>query len=708
MEFLASALQYLKGVGPRRAADLQRAGLHTVEDLLYRFPIRYEDRGSFQTIASLRPGMTASVAGEVVSSGVRPTRRPRFRIFELLVRDGTGSLRAVWFNQPFLADVFHPHQRVILFGELELSSHGLQLQNPQYEVLRGDEAVDGSDEPAAAAADEETIHTGRIVPVYEKTGTLTAKMQRVLVHHALGGLPGTLPDPIPAATRARLGLVERRAALQAVHFPPEDGDVGQLNAFRSPAQRRLIFEEFFLFQLGLVLRKRRAEAEQKPRAVQIDDRIRDAVRRILPFRLTGDQRTAIAEIVADMQRASPMNRMLQGDVGSGKTIVALMAAIVAMENRFQVAFMAPTEILAEQHFITIRRLLERSRFRMALLTGATPARQRREIQAELAGGSLQLVVGTHALVQDPVGFHELGLIIIDEQHRFGVMQRATLRAKGLQPDVLVMTATPIPRTLALTTYGDLDVSTMKEMPPGRHPIQTTARPEGRREEIYAFIRQQIDAGRQAYVIYPLIEESEKVDLRAATEMADHLAQDVFQGYRVALLHGRLKQDAKDRVMGAFARGEYDILVSTTVVEVGVDVPNASVMLVEHAERFGLSQLHQLRGRVGRGPHQSYCVLLYQSPLTDQGRERLKALTETADGFVIAERDLALRGPGDFFGTRQSGMPTLRVGDLLRDHALMEEARREAVAALDDPAQAAELAALVRGTWEQRFGLVGVG
>jgi ATP-dependent DNA helicase RecG len=379
-----------------------------------------------------------------------------------------------------------------------------------------------------------------------------------------------------------------------------------------------------------------------------------------------------------------------------------------MEDGFQAAFMAPTEILAEQHFINIRRLLESSRFRMALLTGATAAKRRREIQAELAAGSLQLVVGTHALLQDPVAFHELGLVIIDEQHRFGVMQRASLRSKGMHPDVLVMTATPIPRTLALTTYGDLDVSVMRELPPGRHPIKTIAKPESRREEIYDFIREQLEAGRQAYVIYPLIEESEKVDLRAATEMSDHLAQEVFPAFRVALLHGRMAQDAKDRVMNAFARGEFHLLVSTTVVEVGVDVANASVMLVEHAERFGLSQLHQLRGRVGRGPHQSYCILLYQAPLTDQGRDRLKALTETTDGFEIAERDLQLRGPGDFFGTRQSGMPTLRVGDLLRDHQLMEDARREAVAALDDPEAAESLIAFVRSSWEQRFGLVGVG
>jgi len=651
--------------------------------------------------------VTASVIGEVVGCGIRPTRRQRFKIFELVVRDRTGALRAIWFNQPFLNDVFRPHQRVILFGKLELTSHGLQLQNPQYEILP-QAAPQATDDGEAGIHDDDTLHTGRIVPIYEKTGTVTTKMQRVLVHHALAQLPDVLPDPLPAALRERHGLLDRRAALGHAHFPPERASIEELNNFRSPAQRRLIFEEFFLFQCGLVLRKRRASAEIKPRSVVITDEIRESARRVLPFKLTGDQKKVIAEIVGDMKRPHPMNRLLQGDVGSGKTIVALMAALVAMENGFQVAFMAPTEILAEQHYINIRRLLESSRFRMALLTGATAAKKRRETQAELAGGSLHLVVGTHALVEDPVAFRELGLAIIDEQHRFGVMQRAALRAKGMHPDILVMTATPIPRTLALTTYGDLDVSVMREMPPGRKPIKTIAKPEARRDEIYEFMRKEVDLGRQAYVIYPLVEESSKVDLRAATEMADHLQQDVFPAYRVALLHGRMKPDEKDRVMQAFARGEFHILVSTTVVEVGVDVPNASVMVVEHAERFGLSQLHQLRGRVGRAAHQSYCVLLYQAPLGDSGRERLKALTDTTDGFVIAERDLALRGPGDFFGTRQSGMPTLRVGDLLRDHQMMEEARREAVAVLDDGREAEELTAFVRTSWEQRFGLVGVG
>ena len=657
--------------------------------------------------------MDASVAGDVISAGVRPTRRPRFKIFEMLLRDRTGALRAVWFNQPFLADVFRPHQRVILYGRLELTSHGLQLQNPQYEIVKGGESTaeshdESTDEHPGGSRDGDGIHTGRIVPIYEKTGTLTTKVQRALVHHALAQLPGDLADPLPVSVRDRHGLMARRQALADVHFPPDGTSLADLNAFRSAAHRRLIFEEFFVFQVGVVLRRRQSDAERKPRSVVITDEIRESARRVLPFKLTGDQKKSIAEIVGDMKRPQPMNRLLQGDVGSGKTIVALMAALVAMENDLQVAFMAPTEILAEQHFINIRRLLERSRFRIGLLTGATPARKRREIQAELAGGSLQMVVGTHALVEGAVSFRELGLVVIDEQHRFGVLQRAALRAKGLHPDVLVMTATPIPRTLALTAYGDLDTSIMREMPPGRHPIKTIAKPESRRDEIYEFVRRQLEEGRQAYVIYPLVEESAKVDLKAATEMADHLSLEVFPAYSVGLLHGKLKQEAKDRVMSAFARGELDVLVATTVVEVGVDVGNASVMLIEHAERFGLSQLHQLRGRVGRGPHHSYCVLLYQSPLTDQSRARLTALTDTADGFEIAERDLQIRGPGDFFGTRQSGLPTLRVGDLLRDHQVMELARREAVAALDDPGQAAELVALVRSSWEQRFGLVGVG
>ncbi len=699
-DYLQTPLQFLKGVGPKRAADLQRVGLVTVEDVLYRFPLRYEDRGHLQPISSLKAGQQVAIAGRIQSSRLRTTRRPGFRIFEALIGDATGSIVALWMNQAFLKDILRRDVHVVLFGTVEARA-GLQITNPDYEV------IDGDGDPAEPA-DAQTIHTGRIVPVYEKAGAMTPKMQRRLVFDVLSHLPDGLPDPFPDEVRRRMNLPDRRTALMGTHFPPAGTPADQLNAFRTPAQVRLIFEEFFLFQLGLMLRKRAAVRESKPRAITVDDRIRDSARSILPFKLTDGQRTALKEIVEDMQRPTPMNRLLQGDVGAGKTIVALLAALVAMENGLQVAFMAPTEILAEQHFLSLRRLLEKSRFRVELITGATSGLKRRDVLARLAAGDTSLVVGTHALVQGTVTFRSLGLAIIDEQHRFGVVQRATLRSKGLMPDVLVMTATPIPRTLALTVYGDLDVSVIRDMPPGRHAIQTVVKPEPRREDVYELVRTQLDEGRQAYVVYPLIEESEKVDLKAATEMADTLSQGVFPEYRVALLHGKMKQDAKDRVMRAFAAGEIHVLVSTTVIEVGIDVPNAAIMVIEHAERFGLSQLHQLRGRVGRGAHQSHCVLLYQYPISKQGKARLQALAATANGFEIAERDLELRGPGDFFGTRQSGLPTLRTGDLLRDHALMERARDEAGRFLDGQALTAPLVEHMKAAWPSRFGLMDIG
>ena len=695
-DFLETPLRFLRGVGPKRAADLERVGLTVVEDLLLRFPLRYEDRAALCAIGALRPGQVATVVGEVVTSGVRATRRPGFRIFELIVRDATGLIRGVFPNQAFLRDVFHPGQQVVLFGAVEFRQ-GLQLTNPEYEIVRGE----GDDEDA-------TVHTGRIVPIYEKVGTLTTRVQRTLMYRLLADHPGEVQDPVPEVVRARRGLPARRLAIFETHFPPAGTSLDVLNRFETAAQRRLIFEEFFLFQAGLIQRKRQRESLHKPHVVTVDDRIRDSARRVLPFTLTEGQRTALRAIVDDLRAPEPMNRLLEGDVGSGKTIVALLAALVAMENGLQVAFMAPTEVLADQHYLTIRRVLGGSRFRVVSLTGSVPAARRREVLAELASGAAHLVVGTHALVEETVRFLRLGLIVIDEQHRFGVMQRATLLSKGHTPDVLVMTATPIPRTLALTTYGDLDVSVIPDLPPGRQPIRTTALPEGRRDEVYRLVRQDLERGRQAYVIYPLVEESEKVDLRAATAMADHLQAEIFPDYRVALLHGRLKQEAKDRVMTAFAAGEVHVLASTTVVEVGVDVPNATMMVIEHAERFGLSQLHQLRGRVGRGQHASTCILLYQPPLAPTGRARLDALEETTDGFVIAERDLALRGPGDFFGTRQSGLPTFRVGDLGRDHRLLEDARVEAAAWLDDAERATPLREYLSANWAARFGLAGVG
>jgi len=694
-DVLATPLQFLKGVGPRRAADLERVGLRTVEDLLYRFPIRYEDRSRLQPIASLKPGTAASISGRIIACGLRSTRRPGFKIFEAAIDDGSKSIRAVWLNQPYLKDIFVRGQQVVLYGPVEMYGGGaLHLQNPQFEILDDEDA--------------ELIHTGRIVPVYEKTGSVTPKMQRRLVFEALQKLPADLPDPLPDEVRLRLQLPARAAALHATHFPPADAAVEALNRFATRPQQRLIFEEAFLFQLGVLARRRAAAAERKPTEVRVDDRIRESARQVLPFKLTGSQRQALKEIVDDLQRPQPMNRLLQGDVGAGKTIVALLAALVEMENGLQAAFMAPTEILAEQHFANIARLLERSRFRVALLTGSTPAAARRTALAEIASGAIHLVVGTHALVQGDVQFQQLGLAVIDEQHRFGVLQRATLREKGLHPDVLVMTATPIPRTLALTLYGDLDVSSIRELPAGRLPIKTTAKPESRRDEIYAFVRQQLDEGRQVYVIYPLVEESAKVDVKAATAMADTLQQQIFPQYRVGLLHGRMKSAVKDRVMKAFAAHEIDILVSTTVVEVGIDVPNASVMIVEHAERFGLSQLHQLRGRVGRSGHQSYAFLVYQSPLSDEARERLKAMTETTDGFEIAERDLQLRGPGDFFGTRQAGLPTFRLVDLVRDRELLDVAYREAERHIDTAAPNPIARDQLMTSWQARFRLIEVG
>ncbi len=783
--FLDAPLSTLSGVGTRRAADLAHAGLSTIEDLLLRFPIRYEDRRETARINTLKPNSTVVVLGEIASTHLRFTKRRGFTIFEAKVRDESGALTVVWFNQRFLRDVFHRGQLVAMYGKVELTGHGLQMQNPQYEILwdplhdameseepdtdanpeTADASSESSERNAAAAqagaaapasreqatAEETTsrgqagagrggsaasrresakhatqaesaeqfalresmrlgeasLHYGRVVPVYERVGSLTTKLQRRLVWQALEAMPDEVFDPVPAAVLSRLHLPSRAAALRAAHFPAGDVGVDTLNAFRSPAQVRLIFEEFFLFQLGVALRRRAIAEERKPFVPVVTDRIRDAARQVLPFALTAGQKQASREIVRDMELPQPMNRLLQGDVGAGKTMVALLAALVAMENGLQVAFMAPTEILAEQHLLTITRVLAPTRFRVGLLSGRTPVAERRRVLAELASGSIHLIVGTHALIQDDVAFSKLGLVIIDEQHRFGVVQRSQLRRKGM-PDVLVMTATPIPRTLALTTYADLDVSMMRDRPAGRKPVLTTVRPESRREEVWSFVREQVAAGRQAYVIYPIIEDSDKIDVRAATAMAKQLSTEVFPDLRVALLHGRLKREVKERVMASFAANETQVLVSTTVIEVGIDVPNATVMVIEHAERFGLSQLHQLRGRVGRGGEQSHCILLYQSPLSEDARERLKAIAESNDGFALAERDLQLRGPGDFAGTRQSGLPTLRIGDLLRDHDLLEQAREEARHWLAHAPSSHPVLTAATRSWESRFGLIGVG
>ena len=691
-------LQYLKGVGPRKAADLKKAGLNTVEDLLFRFPRRYEDRSRMQSIISLRPGMTAAVSGTVLNAGLAHTRRPGFRLFSALVQDASGQIQAVWPNQAFLKDVIKSQQKIVLFGKVEIwGSRGLQITDPEFEVVKD----------AAAPEPDAQLHTGRIVPVYERTGSVTTNMQRRFVWQALNQLPDDVFEPLPDDILKRESWPGRKAALWATHFPSEKTNVDQLNAFMTPAQRRLVFEDFFVFQTGLALRRHENAQVKKGLVSKVDDRIRQAARAVLPFKLTEGQRDALAQIVADMQRAWPMQRLLQGDVGAGKTIVALLASIVAMENGYQVAFMAPTEILAEQHYRTIVKALHGRPYRVALLSGRVTAATRRDLLPAIERGDINLVVGTQALIQQHVNFRALALAVIDEQHRFGVVQRGTLAAKGSNPDVLVMTATPIPRTLALTECGDMEVSVIRGLPPGRQPIRTLVKADARRDEVYQMMRGEVGRGRQVYVIYPLVEESEKIDLKAATAMCGEIAR-VFPDLSVALLHGRMKGDEKESVMQRFVSGQINILVSTTVVEVGVDVPNATLMVVEHAERFGLSQLHQLRGRIGRGQHQSTCVLLYQAPWSEDARERLKAMAETSDGFVIAERDLRLRGPGDFFGTRQSGLPTLRAGDLMRDGDLLERAFEEARTRVEAGTLSEELQGYVRNVWQRQFGLISVG
>ena len=691
-------VQFLKGIGPRRASDLSAIGVETLEDFLLILPRQYEDRQAFQSIGSLRPNDVAGVTGTVLSCGVRRTRRPGFLILEVLVEDGTAQLRAVFINQVFLKDLFKNGQRVVFYGKAEQrGTGGLQFTNPDYELVE-----------ESTRDDEAVIHMGRIVPIYEKIGSLTPKLHRRVVYQTLQALNDTLEDPLPPEIQERLGYPSKIRALTEAHFPQPGTGLEALNEFRTMAQERLIFEEFFFFQAGLGLRRRELHAETKAHSISVDDRIRAAALEVLPFRLTGDQRVALKEIVLDLARPVPMRRLLQGDVGSGKTIVSVLAALVVMENNLQVALMAPTELLAEQHFSSLKAILGRSRFGLTLLTGATSAKDRRRLTQSIADGSLQFVVGTHALLQEDIMFRQLGLVMIDEQHRFGVAQRAALGAKGDRPDILVMTATPIPRTLALTAYGDLDVSNIRELPHGRKAILTTVHSESGRTRVYELVGEELAKGRQAYVVCPLVEESEKLDLKAATQLFKELKGQVFPGKQVELVHGRVTTSERERIMQSFVTGDVDILVATTVIEVGVDVPNATVMVIEQSERFGLAQLHQLRGRVGRGREQGFCALLHGRLVSDLARARLHALEQSNDGFVIADRDLDIRGPGDFFGTRQSGMPLFRVGNIIRDQALMERAKRHAGEWLTSGELSAAEGSVLREKWESRFAHIGTG
>jgi ATP-dependent DNA helicase RecG len=695
---LSGPVQFVKGVGPHRAEALAKAGVRTVEDLLHHLPLRYEDRRHFARIAELRPGMKIAVAGTIAVAGLRRARR--MSLYEIRLDDGGGRLKALWFNQPFLKDTLQKGTRVVLFGAVERDSYGgagVMMSSPQWEV------VEDEDAPG--------VHTGRIVPVYERLGPLSGKVLRRVLTLLARDIPDALDDPMPPDLRARLCVVGRGEALRRLHLPGPDEDVDLLNAARGEAHRRLILEELFLFQLGLALRRRGVRQRRKGIAFAVTDGAREAVKRILPFHLTAAQKRVLRQIAEDMKAPHPMNRLVQGDVGCGKTMVALLSMVIAVENGHQAAFMAPTEILAEQHFLTFRRLLSRCPYRVELLSAALKGSPKTEALARVAAAEAQIVVGTHALIQEGVRFHRLGLVVVDEQHRFGVLQREELIRKGYDSDVLVMTATPIPRTLALTVYGDLDVSLVDERPPGRRPVTTVQRRASERRAVIELVRAEAAAGRQAYVVYPLVEESEKLeDVRAATQMAEEW-REALPGASVALLHGRMKSAEKEQVMAAFSSGAVQVLVATTVIEVGVDVPNATVMVVEHAERFGLAQLHQLRGRVGRGAHPSTCVLLCHGRLSDDARARIDVMVSTEDGFAIAERDLELRGPGDFFGTRQWGLPGLRASNLVRDRELLEQARLEAFRCVEEMegGGAAPLKAfLEHGGWERRFGLAGVG
>ena len=661
LKFLETEIQYANGIGPRRAARLiTELNIRTIGDLLEYYPRDYLDRGHFRSIYDVgRTGEYETIQGEVVNrSEFTSNRRGAQAVAKIAVYDQDGVVQLVGFGRRagYLKSLLKVGTLVVVSGKFTRRNNEIQTTDFEFEVLE--------------AEDADLIHTGRIVPKYALTAKLTQRMLRQWTKTVIDGYAGNYPEILPLDIRQRNQLIDRCTAIHEVHFPSSDG-------YKDAARRRLAFDEFFLLELGLELKKQRWKAEEKGIAFQVEGELLNRFIEVLPFQLTAAQERVIQEIKSDMANAQAMNRLLQGDVGSGKTIVGAVALLCAIQSGYQGALMVPTEILAEQHTYNLSELLEPLGLKVVLLKSDLPKTERDETLAAIADGSAHVVVGTHALIQEGVEFHQLGLVIIDEQHRFGVMQRATLRDKGTTPDVLVMTATPIPRTLALTIYGDLSVSVIDELPPGRQRITTKWVKQKDREKLYTQIEKEVQRGRQAYIVYPLVEESEKLEeIKAATEMADHFQVDVFPQLRVGLLHGRMRSAEKQDVMGRFKNREIDILVSTTVIEVGIDVPNATLMVIENAERFGLSQMHQLRGRVGRGTHKSSCHLI-SGPMTDDGVRRVRAMTRTNDGFELAEADLEIRGPGEFFGTRQSGLPDFKIANILRDTSLLEVAKTEA-------------------------------
>ncbi|MBA3354749.1 MAG: ATP-dependent DNA helicase RecG [Pyrinomonadaceae bacterium] len=732
-------------------ASKKKAGDASVEDLLNHLPMRYEDRSNLARIGNLEAGKEASLELYVKNAGGyqvgknRAYGKPKLFIFEIVATDKgkTGRDVVVWW---FVSGA-HAHDivgyymkrltrgtRFITFGKWEwddrrvtfalrlhkpgdelemlppLPGHGTEEKQGPRETTPtpdGDLDDDYPSDPALAA-----VHAGRRVPVYRKLGDFSSKQLREIVHATLELIPEQeVIETLPAELRRRQGLIGRADAFRQIHFPPEDVPLAEYERARSPAHKRLIFEDFFWLALGIGLKRGQRIREAKGARIKIGAQVKEAIASVMPFKLTSAQRNVVKQLFKDMQSDSPMNRLLQGDVGSGKTIVALVAMIAAMENGYQTALMAPTEVLAEQHARNIKRLLARTPYRVELLTGSLRAAEKRRLQVSLAAGEIHAAIGTHALLQESVSFSKLGLVVIDEQHRFGVMQRAELRARGFNPDVLVMTATPIPRSLAMTVYGDLDVSVIDEMPPGRTPIETSVFADNSddRKEVKQLLARELKAGRQIYVVYPLVEESEKMDLRDATNRYEYLRDKVFPKYAVGLMHGKMKPAEKDEVMRRFVTGEIQVLVSTTVIEVGVDVANASVMVVEHAERFGLSQLHQLRGRVGRGAEKSYCALLTSDKRTSVAEERLGIMEQTSDGFLIAEKDLEIRGAGELLGTKQAGLPEFRIGNLFRDQQILEQARKEAEFYLTKRERSVETSKMIqRVRADTRFGLAAVG
>ncbi len=705
-------IRFVKGVGPKRTGLLQRLRVDTVEDALWTVPWRYEDRSVMTPIGKLVPGMVTSICGTIVKSETKRTRARRLSLLEVGVEDGTGRMQVVFFNQAYLQDVLTVGKRVMMSGRVIAGRQGWMVPRmdvAQYEVV-GEET-------------ESTLHVGRIVPIYHETKGWTSRQMRVLARTLLDEHAGNLRDILPVPIRARQRLIPFQQALHDVHFPKPGTDLQLLERGKTPAHRRLAFEELFLLQLALALRQRSMQTEKKTLRFNPRTPLLDRLTRLLPFRLTEAQDRVVREIFRDMIAPKPMNRLVQGDVGSGKTVVALHALVMACGSGYQAALMAPTEILAEQHHRNLSDTLAALGLKAVLLRGSDKAGVKKAQAALLASGEAHVAIGTHALIQKGVVFKNLGLAIVDEQHKFGVLQRKTLIEKGYKPDVLVLTATPIPRTLAMTVYGDLDVSVIDGLPPGRKPVRTFLFGESQRRRAYQILRNELRNRRQAYIVYPLVEESEKTDLKAAMQAAERLQREQFAEFQVGVLHGRLKPAEKDAVMADFKAGRIHILVATTVIEVGVDVPNATLMMIEHAERFGLAQLHQLRGRVGRGAEQSYCLLMASSlgrggglgagrpPAADEAlsgaRERLEALVRSNDGFVIAEEDLRIRGPGEFFGLRQWGMPEFRVANIVRDGDLLQQARVEAFSiAKSDPElkgfQALRGAMLRK--WEQKLEL----